>query len=76
MTEPGRGRQLAVRRSKRKALSTIFASRVTADPAELVVDLTDGSRRWPTAPWGASVNWVTDPDNSGRPHRSPQDHHV
>ena len=42
-TEPGRRRQLTVRRSKRKALSTIGASRVTTRPAKLVLDLTDGS---------------------------------
>jgi len=68
-----------VRRSERTALLTIVASRVTVSPAELVLDLTEGScgsRRWPTAPGGASVNRVTDPDNSGHRYRSPQPHHV
>ena len=61
-------RQLTVRRSQRMALSTIDASRVTARPAKLALDLTEGSRTARAVTGGtsgASANSVTDPDNSG-----------
>src|SRR5260370_28902594 len=62
-TEPGRCRQLTVRRSKRKALLTIRASRAAASPAKLVLDLTEGScSKWAVTggTWGASAITITD----------------
>jgi len=52
-----------VRRSKRKALSTIRASRVAASPAKLVLDLTEGVLQKAGSDWrhlGASVITITD----------------
>src|SRR5713101_383535 len=63
LTEPGRCRQLTVRRSKRKALLTIRASRAAASPAKLVLDLTEGScSKWAVTggTWGASAITITD----------------